>query len=270
MIQLSNAKINLGLAITDKRNDGYHNIHSIFLPIELKDIIEILPSEHFEFKKYGLNIPGNIEENLCIKAYNLLKNDFHLPPVKIILYKNIPIGAGLGGGSSNGTHTLIALNKFFSLGLTLEKLASYARMLGSDCEYFLYNKPCIVEGKGDIIKPLALKVNQNIYILIVKPNIHSSTTEAYKKISPHKPSIYFDKIVTTKPISEWKNYLYNDFEPPLFKEFPILNAIKEQMYQQNAIFASMTGSGSAIYGFFDKEPSFETDSFFIWKKAFTI
>lgn len=263
MIFFANAKINIGLAVTEKRFDGFHNIESVFFPINLYDIIEIIPSNNFKLFTYGLEIDTDVEQNLCYKAYKLLKRSFDIPPVHIYLYKNIPTGAGMGGGSSDATFTLIALNKIFNLNLTNEKLSVYAEQIGSDCKFFLYNIPCFVSGKGNILTKANISLN-NYYIAIFKPNIHISTSEAYKNIYPHKPEVSFKKVVETMPVETWKNYLYNDFEKQAFTKYPILLEYKNFMYKKGALYASMTGSGSAIFGIFRERVNFQLEEVFVW------
>ena len=256
MILFPNAKINIGLAVTEKRRDGYHNIESVFVPVPICDTLEIIPSKEFQFKTFGLTIEGKAEHNLCIKAYKLLKNDFDLPPVEIVLFKNIPMGAGLGGGSSDAAYTLIALNKIFDLKLTDSQLVTYASKTGSDCSFFIYNTPCFAEQKGEKMTPVSVNLT-NYYIKLIKTSVHISTADAYKNIFPHKTTISFKKIVEEKPMEEWKNYLYNDFETQAFSNYPILKSIKEKLYNEGALYASMTGSGSAIYGIFDSIPAID-------------
>ncbi|NSW44392.1 MAG: 4-(cytidine 5'-diphospho)-2-C-methyl-D-erythritol kinase [Bacteroidales bacterium] len=264
MVVFPNAKINLGLAVTEKRLDGYHNLESIFLPITLCDVLEILPSHTLTIKNYGFNIDGNIEQNLCYKAFKLLQNDFNIPPVTIILHKNIPMGAGLGGGSSDAAFTLKTLNKLFELNLSLSQLSHYAKRIGSDCNFFIENIPAYATQKGDELNPISYSFN-NIYIVILKKSIHIHTAEAYQQISPHKTLYSFKEIIEKISTDEWKNYFYNDFEISAFSNYPELKALKHYLYQQGAFYASMTGSGSAIYGLFKFEPKFTVNDIFFWK-----
>lgn len=254
MILFPNAKINLGLAITEKRQDGYHNIESVFYPIPLYDTLEIIKSDEFKFKLYGLTIEGDLEHNLCYKAYQLLKKDFNIPAVQLILHKNIPMGAGLGGGSSDAAFTIMGLNKIFNLNLTNTILMSYASNIGSDCSFFIQNTPCFAELKGENLTPIEINLS-NYYLKLIKPSIHISTAKAYQNIKPQKTTISFKQIIEEKTVEEWKNYLYNDFEKQAFIDFPILKAIKQQMYDEGALFAGMTGSGSAIFGIYQQIPS---------------
>jgi len=264
MVVFPNAKINLGLAVTEKRPDGYHNLESIFLPINLCDILEILPSQTFTIKNYGLNIDGNIEQNLCYKAFKLLQNDFNIPPVSIILYKNIPMGAGLGGGSSDAAFTLKTLNKLFELNLSHLQLSQYAKRIGSDCNFFIENIPAFATQKGDELTPISYSFN-DIYVVILKKNILIHTAEAYQHITPHKTINSFKEIIEKINTDEWKDFFYNDFEKLAFSNYPELKELKNYLYQQGAFYASMTGSGSAIYGLFKFEPKLDINNIFIWK-----
>lgn len=263
MILFPNAKINLGLAVTEKRFDGYHNIESVFIPLPLCDTLEIIASSDFQFKSFGLSIEGNPEQNLCVKAFQLLKNEFNIPLVKIYLYKNIPIGAGLGGGSSDAAFTLIGLNKIFCLGLTNKQLTYYATLLGSDCAFFIKNKPAFAMQRGNLLEPVSINLNE-YYIKVIKPTVHIPTANAYKKIDPQKSVFSFKHIVEEKNVKDWKNYLYNDFEKQAFFDFPILQNIKDELYNEGALFAGMTGSGSAIFGIYDSQPNYFNSKYFCW------
>lgn len=246
MISFPNAKINIGLSITDKRPDGFHNIESCFYPVDWCDILEIIPSDKLEFTSSGIPIPGNPNTNLCIAAYNLLKSDYNIPPVKIHLHKIIPIGAGLGGGSSDAAFTIKSLNKIFELQLTNESLIDYARQLGSDCAFFINNEPVIAVEKGDVFEKCNLSL-KSFSVLLVYPNIHISTAEAYQKISP-KPSLTDYKTIDYQNIEQW-SYI-NDFEQPLRVKYPELAAINKQLIENGAIYTSLSGSGSTMYGIF--------------------
>lgn len=250
MILFPNCKINLGLNITNKREDGYHNLETVFLPIPFTDVLEILPSDSFEFTATGLLI--NTDDNLCSKAYNLLKQDFpNLPLVKMHLHKAIPLGAGLGGGSSDASFTLRLLNEKFNLNINTEKLIGYALQLGSDCPFFIINKPCIATGRGEILQPINIDLS-NYKILIVNPGIHIDTKWAFSKITPKQPSVSIKEIVS-QPIETWKEQLQNDFEVPVFAEYPGIAKIKTNLYRQGAVYASLSGSGSTVYGIFKKD-----------------
>jgi 4-diphosphocytidyl-2-C-methyl-D-erythritol kinase len=252
MIVFPNAKINIGLSITHKRPDGFHNIETIFYPVPLTDALEIIPgSKKTEFKSYGIEIPGNPDNNLCLKAYQTLNKAFNLPPVKIILQKNIPMGAGLGGGSSDGAFMLILLNKLFNLGLDSQTLEQYAETLGSDCAFFIRNTPCIGLEKGNVLENIPLNL-EGYYIVLVKPSVHIGTAEAYAGVTPKKPKISLKKI-TEFPINEWKGLVKNDFEESIFSRHPEIKEIKDKLYKNGALYASMTGSGAAVFGLFEEE-----------------
>ena len=256
MIVFPNAKINIGLSVVEKRQDGFHNIESIFYPIfHLKDILEIVlntdnDNNEVLFSSSGIVIPGNNNENLCVKAYQLLKADFNIPSVKIHLHKVIPIGAGLGGGSSDAAFTLKLLNAIFNLNLSEEKLIAYAQKLGSDCAFFIRNKSVYAYNKGDEFKDINLNLD-NYKIEVVFPNIHVSTKEAYDGIKIRKRDMDLREQLKL-PIDYWKNVIKNDFEASIFSKYKIIEQTKLALYKRGAIYASMTGSGSAVYGIFHK------------------
>jgi 4-diphosphocytidyl-2-C-methyl-D-erythritol kinase len=251
MVLFPNAKINVGLNVVAKRNDGFHNIESIFYPVfKLYDVLEIVKSEELKFTSTGIEIPGNEKDNLCLKAYHLLKQDFDISPVHIYLLKVIPIGAGLGGGSADAAFTLKGLNELFGLKLTNEELIDYARKLGSDCAFFIKNKPVYAFNKGDEFE--AINLDLSAYeIKIEYPNIHIGTAEAYAGIAP-KASAKNVKTLITAPIENWKETIKNDFEESIFPNHPAIKELKEKMYNDGAVYASMTGSGSAVYGISSK------------------
>jgi 4-diphosphocytidyl-2-C-methyl-D-erythritol kinase len=251
MIVFPNAKINLGLNILSKREDGYHNILSCFYPIAFFDILEVLPSEKLTFQSSGISIPGNIDDNLCLKAFHLLEVDHGIPPVQIHLHKNIPIGAGLGGGSADASFMLKALNELFKLNVSDSELEIYAAKLGSDCPFFIKNKPVIAEGTGNIFMPLELDLKGHQLVLIY-PDIHVSSKEAYSGVLPNNSNQKLADLLKSD-ISTWKDELKNDFEASVFNQFPAISNIKESLYDQGALYASMTGSGSAVFGIFKDE-----------------
>jgi len=229
---------------------------SNFLPLVIKK---------FEFSTSGSTIEGETEKNLCIKAYDLLKKDLpHLPAVQIHLHKAIPIGAGLGGGSADGAFTLKLLNKKFQLKLSEKQLINYSLKLGSDCPFFILNKPCIATGRGELMEQIELDLS-DFKILIVHPGIHISTAWAFANITPLKPPKSIKQIIQ-QPISTWKTELINDFEKPVFESHPEIKNIKEKLYDAGAIYASMSGSGSAVYGIFKKEKAISIsfpDNYFV-------
>ena len=255
MISFPTCKINLGLNILSKRKDGYHEINSLMLPIPVKDVLEIVPAQTFEFTQSGLPIPGRLEDNLIFKAYEMMKEEFDLPPVKIHLYKNIPMGGGLGGGSSNGAYTLKALNTLFDLNLSTADLQERAAQLGSDCPFFIKNEPQIAKGRGEILTPHSIDLKGK-YLLLVNDGTHISTAEAYGRVHPITPTILLENILNS-PIETWKNDLINDFEGPTLVDYPQLAKIKQELYELGAFYAAMTGSGSTLYGVFDTAPNFE-------------
>ncbi len=249
MLAFPSCKINIGLRITEKRPDGFHNLQSCFYPVAWGDILDIIPFHEFHFSSSGLSIPGNSQGNLCVRAYELLKADFELPPVQIHLHKIVPIGAGLGGGSADAAFILKLVNEQFGLALTSESLEDYARQLGSDCAFFIQNRPLYCLEKGDVFSPLQVDLT-GYYILLVYPNLAISTAEAYAGVCPRMPEVpLFDQL--QMPIEAWRENIHNDFEDSLFPTNPILPQIKQQLYDAGAVYASMSGSGSTVYGIFN-------------------
>jgi 4-diphosphocytidyl-2-C-methyl-D-erythritol kinase len=256
MIVFPNAKINLGLNVVEKRKDNFHNIISCFYPVPWMDILEIVESDKLQFHSSGIPIPGKPDENLCVKAYQLLKKDFGLPPVQIHLHKIIPIGAGLGGGSSDAAFTLKCINHLFELFLDNSILEHYARELGSDCAFFIENVARLAVEKGDQFEEIEIDLSKK-WIVLVSPSIHIATSEAYSGVTPQIPEISLKEIIQSRPISDWKADLVNDFENSVFAKYGEIAAIKNQLYESGAVYASMSGSGSTVYGIFDKEPFFD-------------
>ena len=253
MISFPNAKINIGLNITEKRPDGYHNLETIFYPIELCDALEFVESEENKFAYSGFNIDGETDNNLIIKAYRLLKKEFNLPKINIHLHKAIPMGAGLGGGSADAAFMLKMLNEEFKLGLSPEELQQKASLLGADCAFFVENKPTLAKGIGNIFEPTEVNL-EGYHIVLVKPDVHVSTAEAYGGCKPQRWTTPLETAIK-RPIAEWKNCIFNDFEKTVFVAHPELAEIKKMLYDKGAIYAAMSGSGSTIYGIFDKEVS---------------
>ena len=256
MVSFPNCKINLGLNIIGKRSDGYHDLETIFYPVHIRDAIEVIGKEDVQFSVSGLVIDDEHQNNICLKAYYLLKKDFpQLQPVQMHLHKSIPMGAGLGGGSADGAFTLQLLNKKFDLSLSEKQLAGYAVQLGSDCSFFILNKPCFGTGRGELLEQIDIDLS-NYKILIVHPGIHISTAWAFTqwagRLQPpdnHK-SI---KEIIKQPVSIWRGELINDFEEPVFSQYPEIKKIKAELYNAGAIYSSMSGSGSTVYGIFEKE-----------------
>lgn len=250
MVAFANAKINIGLQITEKRPDGFHNIASCFYPVGWSDVVEIIPTTEFSFGSSGIDIPGDPAKNLCVKAYELLKADFDLPPVAMHLLKIVPIGAGMGGGSSDAAFVLKLLNDTFKLSLSTADLQNYARRLGSDCAFFIENQPQFCFEKGDQFEDISLSLKGKS-ILLVYPNLHISTAEAYAGVVPQKTEVDLREALQ-RPIEEWRHWVKNDFENGLFQKYPVLPQIKDQLYEYGALYASMTGSGSTVFGIFEK------------------
>jgi len=254
MICFPNAKINIGLNITGKRTDGYHNLETVFYPVSLKDILEFVETKNnkttITVSGTDLKIPDN--DNICIKTYNLLKKDYKLPALNIYLHKNIPHGAGLGGGSSDAAFFLKSLNEYFSLNIEENKLIDYAVQLGADCSFFIKNKAVFAEGTGNLFKDINLSLS-GYFIAIVKPDFSISTKEAFQDIIPKTPEISLKSLIQ-QPLENWKNTIVNDFETGIFKKYNFLYKIKQKLYDNGAIYASMSGSGSALYGIFKDKP----------------
>ena len=268
IVSYPNAKVNLGLRIIEKRPDGFHNLETLFVPTGLCDILEIVTSNIFSIKHYGLtySLPdANPEEDLCVRAYRLLQRDYDLPPVEIHLYKKIPVGAGLGGGSADAAFTLKSLNSLFKLNLSDEALASYAARLGSDCPFFVYNKPMFGEGRGEILTPYQAPWIDDLFG--EKPRykietrtfpIHVSTAEAYRGVVPRIPEVGLEELLRG-PITNWQGSVRNDFEPHIFAAHPAIRSIKESLLDSGALYASMSGSGSAVFGLFTSQPQLLLD-----------
>ncbi len=269
MITFPNAKINLGLNITEKRPDGYHNLETIFYPIPVEDALEIHVlnegNEKYRLHQAGLEIAGEVDSNLVVKAYKLLEEQYNLPPVDIHLFKHIPSGAGLGGGSADAAFMLKLLNDKFNLGLSNEVLEEYAVRLGADCAFFIQNAPTYAKGIGNIFSPVSLSL-KHYQLWLVKPDIFVSTRDAFSQIKPHHPEKSLKEIIQM-PVTEWRKYMKNDFEESVFPQFPAIGEIKEEMYRHGAIYASMSGSGSSVYGLFATDAVLPDIDF--GEKAFT-
>ncbi len=263
MITFPNAKINLGLNIIEKRTDGYHNLETIFYPIQLQDALEINRLENsqlpYKLKISGTPVDGEDENNLVVKAFRLLQKDFELAPIDIHLFKHIPSGAGLGGGSADCAFMLKLLNEKFKLNLSDEQLENYASQLGADCPFFVHNKPVFASGIGNIFEPINFSL-QGYHIVLVKPDIFVSTKEAFAHIHPTKPNVSLKEIIR-RPVEDWKGLMINDFEASVFLQHPEIAAVKDKLYDLGAVYASMSGSGSAVYGIFN-EPIENVDKIF--------
>lgn len=258
MLVFPNAKINLGLHVTAKRPDGYHDIETVFYPVaKLTDALEMVESARFRFTTSGIPVDCPPEDNLCVKAYRMLAREYGLPPVEMHLHKLIPSGAGLGGGSSDAAFTLTALNETFALGLSADELKTFAARLGSDCAFFIDNRPSKATGRGEILRATEVNLTSE-WLLIVKPDIHVSTREAYAGVIP-RPVVSDIAATVRRPPEEWKNTLTNDFETPIFARHPAIARLKERLHEAGAVYASMSGSGASVFGIFREKPSADFD-----------
>lgn len=253
MILYPPAKINLGLNILSKRDDGYHEIETCMVPIPFYDILEITLSETFEFFQSGLRIPGESGTNLCEKAFYKLKDAFQIPNVRIHLRKQIPMGAGLGGGSSDAAYVLKGLNELFDLKIEEKTLEEIAAELGSDCPFFIKNKAQIATGRGELLHEIPLHLVGK-YLILLNPGIHVGTKEAYEGVVPKIPKIPISEIIQS-PIENWQSTLKNQFEQHIFVKYPKIAELKQVLVDMGAVYASMSGSGSSLYGIFDEKPA---------------
>ncbi len=269
MIYFPNAKINIGLNITEKRPDGFHNIETVFYPIGLSDILEVNISDNeIKFENTGLTVENKQpESNLCYKAFKVLDSNYDLKAVNIHLHKIIPFGAGLGGGSADASFTLRALNSMMQLHLDNSALIKYAEQIGSDCPFFILNKPAFAKEKGNNLNEIDLSL-MNYFLVLIHPGIHVSTAQAYSKLTPKKAEISLKEIINT-PIQEWKGLIKNDFESSVFKDHPEIGNIKDELYNQGAIYSSMSGSGSAVYGIFKNPIDLKNKfpNYFVWTET---
>lgn len=253
MITFPHAKINIGLQVTERRPDGYHNLDTVFYPIPIQDALEVVVAEDADYDCRlhisGITIEGEMDNNLVVRAYRLLACDYTLPSVDIYLHKHIPTGAGLGGGSADASFMLRLLNDMFELGIATEQLESYAIKLGADCPFFITSKPVYATGIGNEFHPIELDLS-GWYIVVVKPDVFVSTKEAYSMVKPEKPEVTLDEKIV-HPITEWRETISNDFEKGIFALHPELAEIKEKLYALGAKYAAMSGSGSALFGLFE-------------------
>lgn len=261
MLAFANAKINLGLYLTEKRTDGYHNLQTVFYPIHIKDVVELVDAQETSILIKGVEIPGAADDNICLKAFKSLQADFDLPHQQIVLLKNIPVGAGLGGGSADAAFLIKLVNDKFNLDLSVEQMQDYARVLGADCAFFIENKPAYAFAKGDEFE--AIEVDLSAYFLVlVKPSIHVSTAEAYANVKVALPENDLRDSIKL-PVSDWKANIRNDFEHSVFEKYPEIDAIKTQLYNAGATFALMSGSGSSVFAIFERQvalPELEKDN----------
>ncbi|MEI6900372.1 MAG: 4-(cytidine 5'-diphospho)-2-C-methyl-D-erythritol kinase [Bacteroidota bacterium] len=271
MIAFPGAKINLGLRVLEKGEDGFHSLETVFYPVPIWDILEIIPAmdEMFSFASTGLPISGESESNLCVKAYRQIASSFSIPGVKIHLHKVIPMGAGLGGGSSDGATTILLLNNIFKLGMSPDEMEDHARQLGSDCAFFIRNNPVLATGRGDRFTPVSVDLS-GYEIRIHHPSVHVNTAMAYRELDllrevgknalkkvgmdggPNEFQLNNPSLadLVCQPVDKWKNNLMNDFETAIFPGYPEIEKIKDNFYNEGAVFAAMTGSGSSVYGIF--------------------
>lgn len=261
MILFPNAKINLGLDIVGKRPDGYHNIETVMIPVPWTDVLEIVPAEGKEstLTVSGRKVDCPTEKNLVMRAFRALESEFGLPPVDIYLRKIIPDGAGLGGGSADAAFTLKGLNSLFELGLTDERLAETAAKLGADCPFFIYNRPMLCTGIGTDFSPVDVDLS-GYSIVIVKPQVSVPTAQAYSRVTPAMPSRHIADVLTESSVDGWQTTLKNDFEASVFPLYPLVGDIKARLIEMGAAYASMSGSGSAVYGLFDRGRDILSDS----------
>lgn len=257
MLVFPNCKINLGLHVTSKRPDGYHNIETVFYPINWCDALEVIENQSpgaaaFTWSQSGLGIAGAPDDNLIFKAWQLIGTERALPPLSVHLHKVLPMGAGLGGGSADAAFFINLLNEKFSLGLDSAQRAAYASQLGSDCTFFIRNQPVYAQGRGNEFSEIHIDLS-DYYLLLVYPALHSNTREAYEGLTPGPPLAHL-RDVLRQPVSEWKDRLVNDFETSIFRKYPRIAQLKDQLYQNGAVYASLSGSGSAVFGIFTHAP----------------
>jgi 4-diphosphocytidyl-2-C-methyl-D-erythritol kinase len=254
MIVFPNCKINLGLDILRKRPDGYHDLQTVFYPVPYTDMLEFVEAPEFRFDSTGITIPSDHSSNLCVKAYKLMQERFpDLPAVHMHLHKIIPMGAGLGGGSSDGAFTLSALNEYFRKQLSASVLIEMSLKLGSDCPFFIVNQPVVAFGRGEIMEPVILNL-AGYTLVMIHPGIHVSTKDVFAGIVPRNASADLKQRIT-EPVDTWKNWLGNQFEETVGAKFPMILEIKAMLYQQGAVYASMSGSGSVVFGLFRDKPA---------------
>ena len=260
MICFPNAKINLGLNVIRKRADGYHDIETVFYPIPMKDALEVVSADQFSFHQMGIPVDAPTEKNLVMKALNRLRERYDIPPLEIHLLKAIPFGAGLGGGSADAAFMLRLVNDFFSLGISLEELEGMAATVGADCPFFIRNTPVFASGTGNVFEPIVLSL-KGYHLCLVKPDVAVSTAEAYARVKPAIPAVSLKEVIS-HPVSEWREMMVNDFEYSVFPRFPIIQRIKDHLYERGAVYASMSGSGSSVFGLFEEMANLRDDPVF--------
>lgn len=272
MVISSNCKINIGLNVVAKRKDGFHDIETMMYPVNgLCDVLEIIESDKdgIEFESSGLKLECKPENNLCIKTYNLMKEHFpdKIGGIKMHLHKVIPSGAGLGGGSSNAASMIKALNEMFSLGLTPANQEKLASAIGSDTPFFIKNRPMFAAGRGELLYPAYVSL-KGYKLVIVKPNVSVSTAEAYHNVTASVPEHPLSRLLK-HPIEMWRGLIKNDFEEVIFPKFPAIQAAKKMLYQSGAVYAAMSGSGSAVYGIFypDTKLAIDITDVFVYEEV---
>ncbi|MFV0554937.1 MAG: 4-(cytidine 5'-diphospho)-2-C-methyl-D-erythritol kinase, partial [Mangrovibacterium sp.] len=256
-----------GLLVTAKRADNYHNIETIFYPVGMQDVLEFVVSDEFQFTLSGIPIEHDIDDNIVVKAYRLLQAGYDLPPLHIHLHKNIPSGAGLGGGSADAAFMLTSLNEHFKLNISKEKLHNYALQLGSDCPFFIDPVPSEAKGRGELLTPIELNL-EGYHLVVVKPPVHVSTALAYRHMLPKEPETPLADLIKL-PVEEWQGKITNQFEDFVFDELPEVAEIKAKLYELGASFALMSGSGSAVYGLFKEKVSVEAvfpEKYCVWEQ----
>lgn len=269
MICFPNSKINIGLNVVEKRADGYHNIETLFYPVGIKDALEFVPApdleEPYQWSNSGRLIDAPADQNICIKALMAMRQRYaEIPSLKIHLHKNIPFGAGLGGGSADGAFMLTALNQYFELGASTAELKEIAAVLGADCAFFINNKPSFASGIGNVLEPGHIDLT-GYHLSVVVPDVHVSTPEAYRMMKPCYPEVRLREALAY-PIEQWRDVVVNDFEAPVFERHPIVKEVKELMYQQGAVYASMSGSGSSVFGIFKQKTEIDVDGMFCYSE----
>ena len=252
MVTFPNAKINLGLNVVSRREDGYHNLETVFYPINLCDALEFIPAIKTSLNVAGLPVEGDIEQNLVVRAFRLLQKEFQLPELEIVLLKHIPMGAGLGGGSADAAFMLKLLNEHFQLNLSVQQLEYYAAKLGADCPFFIRNKPVFAAGIGNEFTPINLSL-KGYSLVLIKPDVHVSTAEAYAHVTCQRWCVSLMEVIEM-PVEKWRQFLFNDFETSVFLTYPELATIKQKLYDEGAVYAAMSGSGSTVYGIFKDKP----------------
>jgi 4-diphosphocytidyl-2-C-methyl-D-erythritol kinase len=269
MLLFPNAKINLGLRVIEKRADGFHSIETVFIPVDLCDCLEFIETsaQASSIEITGTYIEGSPDDNLVLKAWQFMHRDYGIPSVSIHLHKIIPTGAGLGGGSADAAFMLKGLNEYFSCGCSHTELEAYASKIGSDCAFFIRNKPAMGTGRGEILKDVRIPL-ENYEVLLINPGIHIDTREAYAGISLQKPEISLNELILL-PVKSWQKAITNDFEKHVFSRYPLISELKNSLIKMDAVYSSMTGSGSTVYGIFPEgvlqENEYRFDTFFCFR-----